>query len=97
MAEESQLSQEEIDQLLGGDSPGGGDQDAAADDLDLDSLLTDDPGGGGGGGDDSGVGGDLDRRWRHDGFISCRSRDCGSVGWRWSRRWRCLRQPRGAQ
>ncbi|MEQ8351391.1 MAG: flagellar motor switch protein FliN [Leptospiraceae bacterium] len=45
MAEESQLSQEEIDQLLGGDSPGGGDQDAAADDLDLDSLLTDDPGG----------------------------------------------------
>ncbi|MCB1165710.1 MAG: flagellar motor switch protein FliN [Leptospiraceae bacterium] len=49
MAEESSLSQEEIDQLLGGDTPGGGDQDAAADDLDLDSLLTDDPGGGGGG------------------------------------------------
>ncbi|HBS05615.1 MAG TPA: flagellar motor switch protein FliN [Leptospiraceae bacterium] len=59
MAEESQLSQEEIDQLLGGDSPGGGDQDAAADDLDLDSLLTDDPGGGGGGGDDSGGGDDA--------------------------------------
>ncbi|MBU43419.1 MAG: flagellar motor switch protein FliN [Spirochaetaceae bacterium] len=58
MAEESQLSQEEIDQLLGGDTPGGGDQDAAADDLDLDSLLTDDPGdsgGGGGSSDDSGM------------------------------------------
>ncbi|MBI40998.1 MAG: flagellar motor switch protein FliN [Leptospiraceae bacterium] len=59
MAEESQLSQEEIDQLLGGDSPGGGDQDAAADDLDLDSLLTDDPGDSGGdsGGDEGGDGG----------------------------------------
>lgn len=54
MAEESSLSQEEIDQLLGGDTPGGGDQDAAADDLDLDSLLTDDPGGGDSGGDDAG-------------------------------------------
>ena len=59
MAEESSLSQEEIDQLLGGDTPGGGDQDAAADDLDLDSLLTDDPGGGDSG-DDAGDAGGLD-------------------------------------